>query len=320
MTSPGPSFWIPASVSRPDLPRRRFRPAACPRPAAAAVVPALPPRSSATRTAPARAAPGCSPAPACTCFSRTSTTTRPTRCKPPSPLQRADPARLAGDPDRHPRGHQPSHGGRPLVWLGYLGETAWAAGCGVVLPARDQPVGDGADRRRQPPLLGRAAEPEHHQRREPGGAEQVGAASVRRGGALRLRPGSWDLLLGAGVRIARVSQEYNAFAGDGTNRLFPATLPRGRPDAGPGGPPAVRPQRAGAVYRRPRLAVFGSAHQTATCRPQPGFQDHRDPSLAIGELELGLEYGMPVGCSRLFARLAWSARSGSGSAARRAPR
>jgi hypothetical protein len=124
-------------------------------------------------------------------------------------------------------------------------------------------------------------------------------------GLYDLRPGCWDLLFGAGVRIARVSQEYNASTGDGTNRLF-----SGQAFQGAGPTLALEARRpfglSGlALYTTARgSAVFGGAHQTATLPDRnQAAQDHRDPGLAIGELELGLEYGVPVGRSWLFGQV-----------------
>jgi hypothetical protein len=136
-----------------------------------------------------------------------------------------------------------------------------------------------------------------------------------------LHAGNWDILLAAGVRLLRIEQGYNAFIPQSNLN----TLLSGHSFQGAGPTLAMEARRplgeSGlALYGSARGSlVFGSAHQNASV---PGLNesalDHRDRTLPIGELEVGVEYGRSVGHSRVFGQVALVGQDwfGAGNASR----
>jgi hypothetical protein len=136
-----------------------------------------------------------------------------------------------------------------------------------------------------------------------------------------LGAGGWDMQFSGGLRLAWINQTYNAYVPqNGNNTLLSSSTFDGL------GPTLAvelhHPIWCGGLSFYSTLRgslVFGSGHQMATVPDQSEVaQDHRDVGLAIGEVELGLEYGRRIGRSRLFGQLGLVGQewSGAGSASR----
>src|SRR5262249_54353864 len=144
----------------------------------------------------------------------------------------------------------------------------------------------------------------------------------------------WDLLCAAGLRFAEINQEYNAYVvGDSGSTQGPifASVVSGHSFHGTGPVVALEARRPLlksdlALYGSVRGAIlFGSATQNAldhfigfgTTQFTPA-QDHRDRTLPVGEVELGLEYGRNMGSTRAIAQVALVGQEwwGAGNASR----
>jgi hypothetical protein len=123
-------------------------------------------------------------------------------------------------------------------------------------------------------------------------------------GLADLRSGCWDFLFSTGLRLARIDQTYN---------FYGTTILESNHSFDGVGPTIALETRCFlgssglALYGSARgSVVFGSADQEAVIPLfGAGTADHRDRGLAIGELELGLEYDRRVGNARLFGQIAF---------------
>jgi hypothetical protein len=134
-------------------------------------------------------------------------------------------------------------------------------------------------------------------------------------GIADLKSGCWDFLFSAGLRIVRFDESYNAYN--------VTTLQSSHEFDGVGPTLCLETRRflgsSGlALYGSARGSLaFGSAEQTALFGTASA-QDHRDRSLPIGELEIGVEYDRQVAGVRLFAQLGFVAQDwvGAGNSSR----
>lgn len=199
----------------------------------------------------------------------------------------------------------------PLVWLGYLGED------GLGVRARWWYFRQGTDQSMTVPT-GQGANGTTLFSAAPLGLSLSSAEAMAVTSKLELQVADfealydlqacgWDLLLAGGVRVAKIDQTYNAFAPEPfMNALFSSH------DFMGAGPTLAVEARRGlgltglSLYASGRGSlVLGSADQVATIPDQRlTAQDHRNPAIAIGEVELGIAYGRNLGWSRLFGQVA----------------
>jgi hypothetical protein len=118
----------------------------------------------------------------------------------------------------------------------------------------------------------------------------------------------WNLLFAGGVRLAWIDQAYNAFV-EVPGR---STVLSSHTFQGVGPTLALEARHAlGAtgvsLYGNTRGSlIFGSAHQIATQVGQNvEAQERWEVGTAVGEIELGVEYGRGFGRSRFFGQLAF---------------
>ncbi|MFO0843410.1 MAG: Lpg1974 family pore-forming outer membrane protein [Gemmataceae bacterium] len=142
-------------------------------------------------------------------------------------------------------------------------------------------------------------------------------------GLQAFRGDSWDVLLSAGVRLARISQSYDAFAtaadGFGISLLSRHTFE----GAGPviaGEARRMIGDTGLALYGNARGSLlFGTANQSAAIPVANDVgSDRRHRGLLTGEVELGLEYGCNLGGTWLFGQVGLVGQNwfGAGSASR----
>ncbi len=210
----------------------------------------------------------------------------------------------------------------PLLWLGYIGECGFGGrgrywyfreGTNVTLPPRftaetAAPLGL--------PLIVAPGQTLNVTTKL-----EIQVADIE---ALQsFRSCNWDFLISGGVRLARIAQAYNAFIARGDGSV--ATLLSDHSFDGVGPVLAAEIRRPlGAtglfLYGSPRGSLlFGRAGQAALIASQNNSgADHRQRSMLIGELEIGLEYGRPIGQSWLFGQIALMGQDwlGAGSASR----
>jgi hypothetical protein len=136
-------------------------------------------------------------------------------------------------------------------------------------------------------------------------------------GLERFQACSWDLLVCGGLRLMRIDETYNAY------NSFSLRSSRNLEGVGPTlALEARRPFGASGLnlYGSARgSVVFGTANQDASI-PEENVSnaDHHNRGVAIGELELGLEYDHQVGHARLFGQIAFVGQDwfGAGNASR----
>lgn len=136
-----------------------------------------------------------------------------------------------------------------------------------------------------------------------------------------LKACGWDLLLAGGLQLTWIDQTYNAFVPRSGNNVLlssntfdgigPTLALEARRPFGDTGLKLIAKARGS--------MVFGSGHQIALVPDQNVVaNEHRDTSISIGEAELGVEYGLSMGRSRLFGQLTFVGQQwfGAGSASR----
>lgn len=213
----------------------------------------------------------------------------------------------------------------PLVWLGYMGENGLGARARwwYFRQGSDQSVTEPTGQGGNGVLVFSAA---------PLGLSLINAQTMIATSKLEVQVGdlealddirtdNWDLLLAGGVRLASISQTYNAFVPQSFMNAVLST----NYFQGIGPTLALEARRALgttglSLYASGRGSlVYGSAHQVATVPDQQETaQDHRDLGMAIGEAELGIEFGRNFGGSWLFGQVALVGQEwfGAGSASR----
>jgi hypothetical protein len=133
------------------------------------------------------------------------------------------------------------------------------------------------------------------------------------------RAGGCNFLFAAGLRLASLDQTYNAYDFQSASAAELRTLLSSYNFRGLGPTVALETRRplgdSGlSLYGSARGAlIFGSADQNASFGgqelrnddPNPQFANqHRDRALPVAEMEVGVEYGRPVGRSWLFGQVA----------------
>lgn len=210
----------------------------------------------------------------------------------------------------------------PMVWLGYMG------GNGLGGRARYWYFREGTSDTLGPSTRFVTAHPAGlslivDQGRQLDVTTKLEVQALDLEGMQNLRTGNWDFLLAGGVRLARVSQTYNAFVSPANGPAF--DLLSGHNFHGVGPVLAAESRRplgtSGlGLYGSARGSLlFGSANQNSFIPvSQNQGADHRNRVLPVGELELGLEYGRTVGQSRLFGQIALVGQDwfGAGSSSR----
>lgn len=213
-------------------------------------------------------------------------------------------------------------GAAPLIWLGYLGEN------GLGGRARYWYFREGTSQSLQSPNRLVTAHPaglslieDQAQQLDVTSKLEVQALDIE--GMQNLHAGNWDLLLSAGVRLARTNQNYNAFVLPSNGPVVSLLSGHNFQGAGPVLAAEARHklgQSGLSLYGSARgSVVFGSAEQTAYIPIERNQgSDERNRGMVIGELELGLEYGRCVGSSWLFGQIALVGQDwfGAGSASR----
>lgn len=223
----------------------------------------------------------------------------------------------------------------PLIWLGYLGDNGWGARARYWYFLQDS--AQAVEGTAPPPPAGGSGLSVFSA--APLGLQVAAFANEQLSVTSRLElqlldleglrhfnAAGCDFLIAGGLRLAHIDQTYNAFLA--TDGRTIDTLLSGHNFHGAG------PVLAGEVryplglsglvlYGSARSSlVFGSAHQEAFLTSQNSSgADHRDKALLIAEADLGLEYAMAVGQSRLFGQVALVGQNwfGAGGASRATP-
>ena len=210
----------------------------------------------------------------------------------------------------------------PLVWLGYVSDCGWGARARWWYfrqgTSQTEPAGTAGATLTSAAPLGLSLT---------GGGAALNVTTKLELQAADLeatqdyRVGSWDFLLAAGVRLARVTQSYNAYfdrgglnellSGHGFQGVGPTLALEARRPFGASGLALIGNAR-GSV-------VFGSARQRAEVPDLNSIAtDHRNRGLPIAELELGLEYARTIGAGRVFGQVGFVGQDwfGAGGASR----
>lgn len=211
----------------------------------------------------------------------------------------------------------------PLMWLGYVGE------CGLGVRARYWYFREGTNLTlMDPPARAETASPLGLNLIVlPGRPLNVTTKFEMQSADIEalqnLHTGCWDFVLTGGIRLARIAQSYNAFIDRGPGSV--ATLLSNHSFNGVGPTLAAevhRPlgQTNIGLYGNGRASIlFGSASQTASIEEDRAFGiDHRNRSMLVGELEVGVEYRRAMCRSAVFGQIGLVGQDwfGAGSASR----